>query len=168
MAKLAEQYVVEFLNREGFATIQGVRKGNNEWDVLAIGLSTGHVEAKHVEIQVSYDPVSYLSNRNARKRSDADLQADMKLWMEKKFTGERIVAIRKLFYPGEWKYELVHGVLADPRELELLRQFGVVARPFSDILANLCKIHPRDLPFVAKGKDAVELVRNLTAAEEKI
>ncbi len=166
MAKLAEQYVAEFLNREGFATIQGVRKGNNEWDVLAIRVSTGHIEAKHVEVQVSYDPVSYLSNQNARKRSEADLQADIKLWMEKKFTGDRIVAIRKLFYPGEWKYELVHGVLADPKELELLRELGVIARPFSEILTSLCKEHPRDLPFVAEGKDAVELVRNLTAAEE--
>jgi hypothetical protein len=50
MAKFAEQYVVEFLNRDGFATIQGVRKGINEWDVLAIKVSTGHIEAKHVEV----------------------------------------------------------------------------------------------------------------------
>ena len=161
MAKLAEQYVIEYLNRQGFATVQGVRKGVNEWDILAIRVSGGQIEARHVEVQVSFDPVSHLSNRNAKKRTDASVVSDMQQWMKKKFIGEKIVSIRNHFYTGLWLYELVHGVLHDNRELEYLRQNAVALRPFANVVTSLCEAHPRKLSFVAEGKDAVEIIRNM-------
>ncbi len=166
MAKLAEQYVVEYLIREGFATVQGLRKGVNEWDVLAIRVCNGKIEARHLEVQVSFDPVSYLSNSNAKKRTDADVHSEMQKWVEKKFTGEKIFKIRKHFFAGEWAYELIHGVLADSREMDFLKQSGVILRPFTSIIDSLCKEHPRHLPFVAEGKDAVEIIRNLKAHDQ--
>ena len=161
MAKLAEQYVIEYLNREGFTTAQSLKKGNNEWDLFAIRVSSNKVEARQVEVQVSFDPVSYLSNRNAKRRSDEEVNADMQKWMEKKFPGDKVREVRALFFPGAWSYELVHGVLADEREMVFLERAGVSLCPFDNIIASLCKDHPRELPFVAEGKDAVEIVRSL-------
>lgn len=161
MAKLAEQYVIEQLNREGYATVQGIKKGNNEWDVLAIRVRDGKVEARHVEVQVSFDPVSYLSNPNAKKRTDTEVCSDMEKWIEKKFAGKKIGGIREHFFAGKWSYELVHEVLADPREADFLRKTGVTLRLFTDVIESLCNTHPRKLPFVAEGKDAVEIIRNL-------
>ena len=165
MAKLAEQYVVEMLNRDRFATIQGVRQGVHEWDILAIRVSTGVIEARHLEVQVSYDPVSYLSNRNARQRSDDELRTEMGAWMEKKFTGQKVAAVRGGFYTGQWKYELVHGELADQRELHYLNLAGVTTHYFPALVQQLCATHPRQAPFVAAGKDAVEIVRNLLCVQ---
>src|SRR5687768_13272063 len=116
MAKLSEDYVVEFLHRQGYAVVRGARKGVNEWDIFAIKVATGSIEARHVEVQVSYDPVSYLSSGNARRRSDAEVESDMGKWLEKKFVGEKVRTIRDFFYKGEWQCELVHGELADERE----------------------------------------------------
>ena len=161
MAKLAEQYVVEMLNRDGFATVQGLRQGVYEWDILAIKVAGGKVEARHLEVQVSYDPVSYLSNRNARSRSDEEIRTEMTAWLEKKFTGHKVTAARAYFYAGTWTYELVHGELADERELTFLSQTGVKTHYFPQLVRELCTTHPRHVPFVAAGKDAVEVIRNL-------
>ena len=121
MAKLSEEYVIEYLTRRGFTTARGIRKGVNEWDIFAINCKTKEIEACHVEVQVSYDPVSYLGSKNARKRSEEEVIEGMQKWMLKKFTGDKIQSIRKHFYTGEWSYCLVHEVLADEREKDFLR-----------------------------------------------
>jgi hypothetical protein len=161
MAKLSEEYVIEALNREGFLTAQGIRRGTSEWDIFAIRVSRDQIEARHIEVQVSYDPVSHLSNRNARNRTDAEVQSDMDAWMQKKFTGEKVSGIRQQFFHGQWSHELVHGTLVDSREFDYLREKGVVLRPFQNLIDDLCRSHPRELPFVAGGKDAVEVIRNI-------
>lgn len=160
MSKLSESYVVEYLNRRGFATVQGVKKGAREWDILAIRIKAP-ARALHVEVQVSYDPISYLSSSNARLRTEEVLQADLLKWIHRKFERKEIRKIRKQFFEGEWERWLVHGTLADPRELELLAKEEISLLSFADVLADLCKSHPRDLDFTAEGKDLVEVVRNL-------
>lgn len=165
MAKLSEEYVIEYLTRSGFTTARGIRKGVNEWDIFAINCKTKEIEACHLEVQVSYDPVSYLSSTSAKRRSEEKVVEEMQKWMIKKFTGEKVQSIRKNFYTGCWSYCLVHEVLADEREKDFLKQNGVKLMKFSDIVASLCEKHPRTLAFTAEGKDTVEVTRNLLKTE---
>ena len=63
MSILAEEIVEEWLNRKGYFTIRGVKLGNDEIDILAIKLVGKEVECRHIEIQASMRPVSYISKR---------------------------------------------------------------------------------------------------------
>ncbi len=63
MAILAESLVEEWLNREGFFTIRGVKHGIEEIDVLAIRHEPeAPVIGWHVEVQASFRPLVTLRN----------------------------------------------------------------------------------------------------------
>ena len=62
MALLAEEIVEEWLNRQGYFTIRGVKIGVHEIDLLAIRPShDGEMECRHIEAQASIRPVSHIS-----------------------------------------------------------------------------------------------------------
>ena len=62
MALLAEEIVEEWLNRQGYVTIRGIKMGVHEIDLLAVKwLENGKVECRHIEVQASMRPVSYIS-----------------------------------------------------------------------------------------------------------
>jgi hypothetical protein len=62
MSLLAEVVVEEWLNRQGYFTIRGVKLGNDEIDILAIRpLANGTIERRHIEVSVSTNPISYFS-----------------------------------------------------------------------------------------------------------
>jgi hypothetical protein len=62
MALLAEEIVEEWLNRQGFFTIRGIKMGVQEIDLLAIKWQAdGKAECRHIEVQASMRPVSYIS-----------------------------------------------------------------------------------------------------------
>jgi len=61
MSILAEEIVEEWLNRQGYFTIRGVKLGVDEIDILAIKLVGKDVECRHIEITASMRPVSYIS-----------------------------------------------------------------------------------------------------------
>ncbi|MFZ1291431.1 MAG: hypothetical protein WAR79_15155 [Melioribacteraceae bacterium] len=48
MALLAEEIVEEWLNRNGFFTIRGIKLGVNEIDILAVKITKTKIEARHV------------------------------------------------------------------------------------------------------------------------
>ena len=166
MAKAAEAFVIEYLNRQGFAIAQSLKKGTREWDVLAISTSTGSIRARHYEVQVSFDPVGFLSARNARKRLRNDINRDMAAWFTKKYERPEIRKIRSHFFNGDWEFWFVHGVIKESQELDWLRQRGVRLLTFNEILTNLCTSHPKRLPFTGEGKDIVEIVRSIFPTTE--
>ena len=51
MAALAESLVDEWLNRQRFFTVRGVKRGVDEIDLLAVRPSASGLEAWHVEVQ---------------------------------------------------------------------------------------------------------------------
>jgi len=165
MAKIAELIVIEYLNRQGYTTVQSIKKRNREWDVLAVSYQSEPPIAKHYEVQVSFDPVSYLSNKNAKKRSCEEVSKDINAWVEKKFKHKHIQMIRQQFFSMEWEYVVIHVELKDPRELDCLEEMDIKTLSFSEILKQLCAKHPRDLPFTAEGKDIVELIRYAVSLE---
>lgn len=158
MAKIAESILIEYLNRKGFAVAQSVKRGVNEWDVFALNCLNG-IEARHYEVQVSFDPVSSISG-GAGARTEGEIDQDMGDWYSTKFNSEKVKEVRSLFYPGDWKKFFVHGTVKDKRELDWLTQKSVTLVPFSVILNELCLHHPKQLRFTAEQKDLIELIRN--------
>src|SRR5262249_12924019 len=70
MALLAESLADERVNRQGFFTVRGVKQGVGEIDLLAVKPNTdGGSTGWHVEVQVSFRPVGYISKRT--KEMDA-------------------------------------------------------------------------------------------------
>lgn len=100
MALLAEEIVEEWLNRTGYFTIRGIKLGVHEIDLLAIAVDRGHshIDARHIEVQASIRPVSYLcplpraTQRNTgrkpmsmKKRTPAELAEGVREWVNKKY-----------------------------------------------------------------------------------
>jgi hypothetical protein len=60
MSLPGEEVVEEWLNRNGYFTIRGIKVGVDEIDILAIRpLSDGKYECRHIEVQVSINAISY-------------------------------------------------------------------------------------------------------------
>ena len=65
MALLAETLVEEWLNRQEFLTIRGIKLGVHEIDLLAIEHQDQR-RAWHIEVQASFRSVSYLAGLPAK------------------------------------------------------------------------------------------------------
>ena len=61
MALLAEEIVQEWLNRQGYFTIRGVKTGIHEIYLLAVRFGAAGLECRQIEVQASVRPVSYLT-----------------------------------------------------------------------------------------------------------
>ena len=96
MALLAEELVEEWLNRNGFFTIRGIKLGFHEIDLLAIGFKDGETICRHIEVQASVRPVSYISalpkeiqkatsrsSHNAKARSPVEISKGVEEWVDK-------------------------------------------------------------------------------------
>ena len=135
MSLLAESLVEEWLNRAGYFTIRGARFGVSEMDLLAVRQSADGLKATHIECQVSTNPIASISpfsdadvktygklKTSAWMRPPAVLEACVAGWIEKKFTSASEVAARNKAWRGlDWSYELVHGVVRHPSELDFIR-----------------------------------------------
>jgi hypothetical protein len=154
MALLAEQLVDEWLNRSGYFTIRGIKRGVDEIDLLAIRPSSNEIEARHVEVQVSFRPISYISKltrdqqislnlksaNSAAKRPPDVIDAGISEWVKKKFLSPKKMKMRDDVYPGaKWKFSLVHGVVREQHELELIKRSGIELISFKSIIKSLCE-----------------------------
>jgi len=139
MALLDEQLVEEWLNRQNFFTIRGLKTGVDEIDLLAVKHGATANECWHVEVQVSFRPVGYVGgDTNARKRTDEELRAGVEQWVDKKFTSPRKIAKRDTVLPdAQWHYVFVHGVLRDEQELAHMQQLGVQLISYKQVLTEL-------------------------------
>jgi hypothetical protein len=154
MALLDEQIVEEWLNSRNFFTIRGIKYGNNrEADLLACRLQDNKVECWHVEVHVSYEPVSYISKsidssekNNAKKsktssaktRTLSELEKNAEEWVDTKFKNRDIQLKRKTFVSDvEWKYKLVHAKVRHPKELELIKSNGIELIPYDTVVSDL-------------------------------
>lgn len=168
MALLAEEIVEEWLNRRGFFTIRGAKTGVDEADILAIKPHADRVECRHIEVQASTNPISYLTPatklarkgglapNSAKARSPEFLQACVNEWLEKKFFSPKKEALRRKLAPGPWTYELVVHRLKHPQELELVRSRGIVVYQLDAVVREVIA---RDNALSgAAGASLIELV----------
>jgi hypothetical protein len=150
MALLAEELVEEWLNRQGYFTIRGVKLGVHEIDLLAVRHTGRGLECRHLEVQASVRPVSYLTRvpkavqlatgraaASAKARTDEELRQGIEEWIQKKYDHPAKRKLRNQLAPGPWSRELVlHHVKFD-REIELVRDAGITVHRLSDVLRAL-------------------------------
>jgi hypothetical protein len=172
MALLAETLVEEWLNRQGYFTIRGIKEGVDEIDLLAVRpLANFRIEALHVEVQVSLRPVSFLAKLTPRlqrelgkapgsayPRTDEMLQECVSAWVGKKFEDRRKARRREALWPGgSWQWTFVHGVVKEPRELQLIAATGIRLVPLAEVLDNLCHVK-RAVFSASAGTDLADLI----------
>jgi hypothetical protein len=151
MALLAEELVEEWLNRQGYFTLQGAKIGVHEMDLLAVRSSAdGLVERRHLEVQVSVNPQSYITRlsrfdqketgraaASKAPRTSEQIRRGVDEWVTKKFGHEGKLDLLQQLAPGSWTKELVvHKVWAQ-QELDLLRERGIRIHLLSDVLRDL-------------------------------
>lgn len=170
MAFLTETLVDEWLNRQGYFTIRGLKDGVSEMDLLGVRLGQQGIEGCHVEVQASFRPVGYITpiakehlagfarNRTSVKtRPRAMLESSVAAWIEKKFTSKNKIAARQRAWPGlRWQFVFVHAVVREPLELTLMARHGIEIVSLSTILHQL-KHAPASLRGSA-GTDFSEVV----------
>ena len=173
MALLAEQLVDEWMNRRGFFTLRGVKEGVSEIDLLGVKMTDGQLEGWHVEVQVSFRPVSFISKlskesmavlgaksaSSAIARNPAILEASVREWVHKKFDAKQKSLMRERCWKGlTWSRKFVHGAVKDKAELALIGSQDIELIPFERVLEELCG-HPAGEMFGGAGTDIAEIIR---------
>jgi hypothetical protein len=168
MALLAESLVEEWLNRNGFFTIRGVKHGVGEMDLLAVQPQIdGQVVCWHVEVQISFRPIGYIGKlpknsiqgrNSARKRIPEEIDICAREWVRAKFKADDKARLREHLWPGiSWEFHFVHAVVRDDRELEIFSAEGVVLHPFHEILSKL-SVRGDHLFSGSAGGDLAEII----------
>lgn len=169
MSLLAEEIVEEWLNRNGYFTIRGIKLGVHEIDLLAIAVHGSKIEARQIEVQASVRPISYLcplpkdtqkktgrKPMSMKKRTSEELTEGVREWVKKKYHQDAKKRLRNALYPGEWKYELVIHRVKFPEELHLLEKHGIKIHNLDEIAASLSGGHT--IISSAAGSDLLELI----------
>ena len=170
MSLLGEEVVEEWLNRNGYFTIRGIKVGVDEIDILAIKpLPDRQHECRHIEVQVSINPISYITKvpaeirkqtgigaHNAKKRDVAQLTQGVHEWIEAKFNQPRKVELKQRLCPGPWTKELVVGKVKHEAEIDLLRQGGITIHRLSEILTGM--VESPTIVKSAAGADLFDLM----------
>ncbi len=171
MALLAESLVEEWLNRDRFFTIRGLKHGIGEMDLLAVRPETDGVIGWHVEVQASFRPIGYIGRRtssminesggspsSARARTPEEVEICARQWVESKFRARDKTELRERLWPGvAWSFHLVHAVVREPRELEIFASEGVICHAFHELLSDLSKRSKNSFSGSAGG-DLAEIV----------
>lgn len=171
MALLAESLVDEWLNRQGFFTVRGIKHGVNEIDLLGVRPKVeGSLEAWHVEVQVSFRPVAYICpipaehsafakvKNSAKLRPDHIVKDAVNAWVAKKFTVADKKKTRSSAWPGlDWQFKFVHGVVKYPAEVEFMKGHGIDTIPFHRVLTELGSGVPGEIKGGA-GTDLSDII----------
>lgn len=165
MALLAEELVEEWLNRQGYFTIRGIKLGVQEIDLLAVKCLNSGVECRHVEVQASMRPVSYISRvpvavqkegraANSAKRTKDELIKGVSEWVEKKFRHPKKLALMKSLCQGLWAAELVINNVKSEEEVALIQEHGIKIIRLQSVVSELA----RPGIYSAAGADFADLI----------
>jgi hypothetical protein len=165
MALLAEELVEEWLNRQGFFTIRGVKLGVHEIDLLAMRPTNQGLECRHVEVHVSVRPIGYIAGipraaggpALAKARDQKQVEEAVREWIKKKFDHPEKNRLRQELAPGRpWSRELVVHILRYESEADVFRKNGIIIHR----LANIVSVLKREQLMLeaAAGSHLVDLV----------
>ena len=167
MSLLAEELVEEWLNRQGYFTIRGLKIGVHEMDILAIRYTPNGIERRHIEVQASVNPVSYITKvpkgiqketgrkaGSAKIRDDEELRQGVHEWIEKKFDHPEKQKLLQCLAPGIWTRELVLHKVKHKEEKDIFLKEGITLHELSDIVA---KLKSKD-NFIIEGSSGTHLV----------
>lgn len=168
MSLLAEVIVEEWLNRQGYFTIRGIHLGVDEMDLLAIKPTKNGIECRHIEVQASMRPVSYICRvpkevqsttgkaANSQKRSEDELIQGTKEWVDMKFEKPRKRKLLASLAPGPWSRELVIHRVRSEAEVDLIRGYGVQILRLSEIIDEIAT--GASMISSASGGDLLDLI----------
>jgi len=160
MARLGEEVIIEWLNCNGYFTIRSVKVGSSEIDVLAIKpLAGGGHHCRHIEVQLSPHPMSYIAagSMGAKKKTDEELRAAVKGWVDKKFNRPKVVDLRNGLCEGEWTNELVLWNVRYENEVREIERLGIKVWRLKTILEDMEK-DSRGRHYSAAGRDLLALI----------
>jgi hypothetical protein len=171
MSLLAETLVDEWLNRKGFFTIRGIKDGVDEIDLLGVRKTQSGFEGWHIEVQVSFRPVSYVTKLtddlakklNKKKTSAWERPPDVlkecvRAWIDLKYTSAKKSKARSLSWSDlSWKYHFVHGNVKYIDELAEIESYGIKLVPFHKVLEDICNRTDSGFPGAA-GSDIADIV----------
>ena len=171
MPLLAETLVDEWLNRKGFFTIRGIKDGVDEMDLLGVRPTQVGLEGWHVEVQVSFRPVSYIAKltkelqaklnkkpNSAWARPPEIVEECIRAWMANKFTSPNKVAARERAWPGiQWRHYFVHGVVKCEAELTAIQASGITLVSLHQVLTDICTRADAGSPGAA-GTDLADII----------
>jgi hypothetical protein len=175
MSLLAEDIVEEWLNRQGYFTIRGIKLGVHEIDLLAVKpRAKGDVECRHLEVQASMRPVSFISKvptklqksgraANSASRSDAELVEGVAEWVEKKVHWPKKKVLMQKLWSGNWSSELVLNVVKSQQEVDLIQGHGIKIIRLKDVVASLAQ--DRGLVNSAASADFMDLIHMCAYAD---
>jgi len=169
MTLLAEEIVEEWLNRQGYFTIRGIKLGVHEIDLLAVRLGKDHLDCKQIEVTASIRPISYITDvpkaiqketgrkpKSTKERSEQELRVGIQEWVDKKFNLKTKVQLRKKLYDGNWSLELVVHEIRHREELMLLEEAGIKIIHLRDIVNEMAST--KMIIESASGAALVDLV----------
>lgn len=169
MALLAEEIVEEWLNRQGYFTIRGIRLGVNEIDLIAVqSRESDPAECRHIEVQASMRPVSYISKvpkaarrsgraPNSAARSDQEIVDGVAEWVDGKFFSTKKRSLIESLWPGQWSSELVINNVKSEREVKQIESHGVRILRLQDIVRELNEYEAFPIKSAA-GADLIDLL----------
>ena len=181
MSLLAESLVEEWLNRRNFFTIRGIKHGVGELDLLGIHREPdGSVTGWHVEAQVSFRPVSYvtrltkemarasgIARGSAKKRTPEELEACVHQWIHDKFLSKAKQRVRNKLWPGvQWEFHLIHGKVKWEEELEVFKKEQIKCHRFSALLDELSD-RSEQVYSGSAGGDLAEIVSYYESSKKK-
>jgi hypothetical protein len=162
MALIAEEIVQEWLNREGYFTIRGIKLGNHEMDILAVRIGSD-IQRRHIEVQVSHNPIAYVTDSKPTKKDAAALARSVTSWVNKKFALPEKDSIRQKLAPGQWTRELIYHQVSHPEEIEELARQGIVLHRFIDVISAMRSSH--NIVRKVVGSDLLDLFLFATPTE---
>ena len=178
MALIAEELVEEWLRRQGFFTIRGLKAGTGEMDLLAVRVQDHELECRHVEVSASTNPVSYicplpkpiqketgLGANSAKHRDEELIRASVKEWSHKKFHISRKLRIKQGLCAVDWTREFVVHRVRHVEEIDIIKEEGVTVHRLDDIIIEL-RAAPKGR-YTTAGGDLVNLIVGLASPEEQ-
>ncbi len=150
---MAEEIVQEWLNRQGYFTIRGVKSGVHEIDLLAVRPAGKQgIDRRHIEVQVSFRPVSYITKvpkkiqkttgraaGSAQRGPEAELRGSVAEWIKKKYKLPSKLKLMQQLFPGDWTRELVVHIVKHEEEMREIQRQGVNVHRLRNIVRQMLK-----------------------------
>jgi hypothetical protein len=172
---MAEELVEEWLNRQGYFTIRGIKVGVHEIDLLAIRPQKNDLECRQIEVTASVNPISYISRvpyeiqkttgrspTSAKEREIGELTLGVSEWIEKKYNHPEKTKLRDKLAPGPWTRELVVHKVKYEEELNIFRSQGVTIIFLAEIVRQL-----KENTLIISGASGTNLVDLVSMTESK-
>ncbi len=139
--------------------------------MLGVRPTSKGLEGWHVEVQVSFRPVSYIAKltkelqiklnkkpNSAWERSPEILDECIRAWIAHKFTAANKVAARERAWPGiQWSHYFVHGTVKYEAELTAIRASGITLISLHQVLSDICTKADAGSPGAA-GTDLADII----------